>query len=70
MRESKLNQPDYISYVVLGDRVIESGWQYPEDAEDQVGNIVSNQPITVRSIHWLRNRNINPNLNSNWLRNA
>ena len=70
------NQPDYHYYVVLEDEaygvhMIESGWSFKEDAEDQIENVRAlyepkGATLKVFSSMGIRRKNLDPNYDDNW----
>jgi hypothetical protein len=74
----KYNQKDYKFYVVItggkdaGKKAvgkIESGWEYKEDAHDQVKEIKSADRITskVFTAQGLKNKGLNPDNDKDWI---
>jgi hypothetical protein len=61
----RINQRDYKFYVVVGDK-IESGWEYREDAKDQIAENLPPVGAKVLALKTLISRKIDPNNNSNW----
>lgn len=72
------NQPDYNYYVVIDDErtavhMIESGWSFKEDAEEQIENVKGlyeskGAILRVFSSMGIRRKNLDPNYDGNWWR--
>lgn len=71
----KYNQSDYRFYVVRWDTprpLIDSGWEYREDAEDQVDALIEEKGerkarvLTRRGMHTKVWGYLNPNKNADW----
>jgi hypothetical protein len=76
--EKKINQKDYKFYVIItggkdaGKKAvgkIESGWEFKEDAQDQVAEIKSADRITAKVLtkQGLKNQGLNPDDNKDWV---
>ena len=69
--EESYNQPDYQFYVVVKTKSgieIESGWEYKEDAMDQIENLpIEYDASKVLTAMTLANKGIDVNDDSNWI---
>lgn len=65
---SKNNEKAYIAYVVTAGMKILSGWEYVEDAKDDLKEWKENghTGLKVYSKAFLKNRKVDPDDNSNW----
>ena len=65
---TKINQKGYIAWVVLQDGKIESGWEFTEDAKDQVREL-KECGIVSKVLHrlGLTRIGIDPDQNANWV---
>jgi hypothetical protein len=63
----KLNQKDYKFYVIAKNK-IESGWEYKEDAKDQLGELPKNlaKGAKVYAKSHLKKLNLNPDDDKDW----
>ncbi len=67
----KLNQEEYVYYVVLRGEKIESGWSFASDAEDQARD---NLPFRLRlragvyTKRGLRDLNLDPDNDEDWFK--
>lgn len=71
----KYNQSGYKHYVVgtgaKGFPVIESGWEFKEDANDQLLELPEKLlPATVLGARAVRGRGLNPNADADWVGGA
>jgi len=68
--EEKINNPDYTHWVVIktaeGDYKIETGWEYREDAMDQLSEVPAEKMPKVFAKAGLKKFNLDPNKNSDW----
>jgi hypothetical protein len=68
----KINQKDYTHYVVVskdGEPRIESGWEYAEDAKEQIkGNLPEGVKAKVITKTGAKRAGLDPDDNDNWLR--
>ena len=62
----KYNDNDYKFYVLLDNNKIESGWEYKEDAEDQIENLPPKLKGKVLTLTGIKNKSIDPDDDSNW----
>ena len=62
---AKINQKDYKFWVVV-DGKIESGWEYSEDAKEQLGNLPSGKPGKVYQRAGLKKLGLDPDDDSAW----
>ena len=61
------NEPGYKFYVVIGGNKIESGWEYKEDAKDQLGELPSEQrPGKVFQRLGLKKLGLDPENENDW----
>lgn len=65
---AKYNQRDYKFYVLVGDK-IESGWEYKEDAQDQLGELPPGQKGKVLTKAGVQRQGLDPDDNASWLTN-
>jgi len=63
--EAKINQRDYKFWVVV-DGKIESGWEYSEDAKDQLGNLPPGKKGKVLAKAGLRQLGLDPDDDNAW----
>jgi len=71
MAPRKLNQKDYTHYVVVfrnGQPLIESGWEFREDANDNVREIREATPKIKVKVLSRRAMPVDPDDNDNWLK--
>jgi hypothetical protein len=64
-RTSKINQRDYRRWVVV-DGKIESGWEYPEDAKDQLTNLPPGKKGKILGKPGLRQLGLDPDDDNAW----
>ena len=62
---AKTNKKDYKFYVIV-DGKIESGWEYQEDAKDQLGELPSGQKGKVLTKTGVQRAGINPDDDDSW----
>jgi len=65
---AKYNQRDYTFYVLVNGK-IESGWEYKEDAQDQLGELPPGQKGKVLTKTGVQRQGLDPDDNANWLTN-
>lgn len=67
--EEKINQSDYKYYIVnTKTRKIQSGWEYKEDADDNLKELIEfgQKDMSVHSKKSIKSLDIDPDDNSNW----
>jgi hypothetical protein len=64
---STINNPDYKFYVLIGNQ-IESGWEYREDAKDEIKELPDPSAGKVYTKAFLKQRGIDPNNDDVWMK--